>query len=110
MSTGSRKVVRSMPAVTTRQLECLIAARAAASSQSFITVPPCTKPAELASWIDIQRTRTACESAAGRGSTAPDGYASRSDRESDHRGGPRGRHGRTDVHRHQGEDQQAPRQ
>ena len=39
---GSRNVIRSMPAVTTRQRECRTAARPATSSQSFITVPPCT--------------------------------------------------------------------
>lgn len=60
--TGNRNVIRSMPAVTTRRRECLIAAMPAASSQSFITIPPCTKPAELASAIPIHFTRVAVES------------------------------------------------
>ncbi len=51
--------MRSMPAVTTRWRECLIAARPAASSQSFITVPPWTNPALLASSRLIQRTSVA---------------------------------------------------
>jgi hypothetical protein len=82
MWTGSLNVIRSMPAVTTRQRECLIADNPAASSHIFMTVPPWTKPAELASTRLIQRTRTACDSAAGRGSTTADGYASRSDEDS----------------------------
>ena len=68
--TGWRNVIRSMAAVTTRQRECLIAATPAASSHSFITVPPWTKPALLASTMAIQRTSWARESAAARGSTA----------------------------------------
>ena len=46
---GSTKVTRSTPAVTTRRPQWRIAAIAAASSQVFITTPPCTKPAALAS-------------------------------------------------------------
>ena len=88
MWTGSLNVIRSMPAVTTRQRECLIAASPAASSHIFMTVPPWTKPAELASTRLIQRTGTACDSAADRGSTAADGYASRSDADSIGKEGP----------------------
>ena len=66
-STRSRKIIRSTPPVTTRQRECRIAASAAASSHSFITVPPCTNPAWLASGITIQRTSTDREAAAGGG-------------------------------------------
>jgi len=60
--------MRSMPAVTMRPRACRIAAIPAASSHSFMTVPPCTKPAESASMRFIQRTRTAREAAAGRDS------------------------------------------
>ena len=63
-------VMRSMLAVTTRLRECLIAASPAASSHSFMTVPPCTKPAPLASSGPIQWASVACESAAGRASIA----------------------------------------
>ncbi len=42
-------VIRSMPAVTTRPPQWRIAAIAAASSQVFITIPPWTNPAVLAS-------------------------------------------------------------
>ena len=51
--------MRSIAAVTMRVRQCLIAAIPAASSQSFITVPPCTKPALFASVIDIQRISAA---------------------------------------------------
>src|ERR1017187_663434 len=69
---GTLKVMRSMLAVTTRRREGLTAARPAASSTSFITVPPCTKPAPLASNGPIQWASVACESAADRGSMATD--------------------------------------
>ena len=42
MWTGSRKVMRSMPAVTTRWRQWRIAAIPAASSHSFMTLPPWT--------------------------------------------------------------------
>src|SRR4051812_31650732 len=48
--------MRSTAAVTTRQRLWRMAARPAASSQSFMIVPPCTKPAELASARPIQCT------------------------------------------------------
>ena len=64
-------VIRSIPAVTTRRPQWRMAAIAAASSQIFITMPPCTKPAELASWTPIQRISSERESATGRGSGAP---------------------------------------
>jgi uracil-DNA glycosylase len=57
MPTGEVNVIRSIAAVTTRPPEWRIAAIPAASSQSFITTPPCTNPAELASPIPIQRAR-----------------------------------------------------
>jgi hypothetical protein len=60
--------MRSIAAVTARRPECLIAASPAASSHSFITVPPCTKPAELASVIPIHLTSTDTEADAARGS------------------------------------------
>ncbi len=63
--------MRSTPAVTTGRRECLMAARPAASSQSFITVSPCTNPAVLASPTPIQRTSWDWESAAARSCTGP---------------------------------------
>ena len=66
---GTRKSTRSMAAVTTRRRECLIAARPAASSASFITVPPCTFPALLASPMPISRASWVVDSEAGFGST-----------------------------------------
>src|SRR5215210_4604814 len=69
------KVIRSIAAVTARWPECLIAARPAASSHSFITAPPCTKPPELASVIAIHLTRIDAESDARRGSIAGDAIA-----------------------------------
>ena len=65
--TGRMNVIRSMAAVTTRLRQWRIAAMPATSSQSFITIPPWTNPAELASPIPIHLTRTASESAAGFG-------------------------------------------
>ena len=71
-NTGVMKVIRSIPAVTTRRPECLIAARPPASSTSRITVPPWMKPPELASPIDIQRTSIELESEIRRDSPSPD--------------------------------------
>ena len=59
--------MRSIPAVTTRWLQWRIAAIPAASSHMRITVPPCTKPAEFASWMLIQRISSEREAAAARG-------------------------------------------
>ena len=70
--TGVLNVIRSMPAVTTRRPECLIAASPAASSTRRITVPPWMNPPELASPIDIQRTSSELESATRRDSPAPE--------------------------------------
>ena len=70
--TGRMNVIRSIAAVTTRLRQCRIAAMPATSSQSFITIPPWTNPAELASPIPIHLTRTASESAAGLGSIGGD--------------------------------------
>src|ERR1700712_5066024 len=78
---------------------------AATSSHSFMITPPWTKPAELASVGPSEWTRTACECETGRGSMSR-GIPSRL-RFTTFTGGHRGRHGRTYVHRHQGEDQQA---
>src|SRR6476619_4193500 len=61
--------MRSAPAVTTRWPEWRTAARPDTSSMSFITTPPCTKPAELASVGPIQCTSTLRESATVRAST-----------------------------------------
>jgi hypothetical protein len=72
---GSRNVIRSTPAVTTRSREWRMAASAAASSHSRRIVPPCTNPALLASVIPIQRTRTERDSEAGRGSTTREANA-----------------------------------
>ena len=69
--TGSVNVIRSIPAVTTRRPQWRIAAIAAASSQVFITMPPWTKPAVLASWTPAQRISSERESATGRGSSSP---------------------------------------
>jgi phage shock protein A len=66
---GCRKVMRSAPAVTTRWRAWRTAARPATSSTSFMTTPPCTKPAELASVGPIQCTSTLRESATVRAST-----------------------------------------
>ena len=65
--TGAVKVIRSIPAVTTRVPQWRIAAIPAASSHIRITVPPWTNPAEFASWMLIQRISSERESAAGRG-------------------------------------------
>ncbi len=46
--------MRSMPTVTTRWGACLIAASAAASSASFMIMPPWMLPALLASVTPIQ--------------------------------------------------------
>ena len=62
--TGSRKVMRSIPAVTTRVPQWRTAATPAASSQSFITMPPWTNPAEFASTSPIQRIRAEREAEA----------------------------------------------
>src|SRR3954467_13640643 len=61
--------MRSAPAVTTRWWEWRTAARPETSSMSFMTTPPCTKPAELASVGPIQCTSTLRESATVRAST-----------------------------------------
>jgi hypothetical protein len=66
------KFMRSIAAVTTRLRECLIAASAAASSTSFMTVPPWTLPAELAWPIPIQRASSAADSEGDLGSTRAD--------------------------------------
>ena len=55
--------------------QCLTAASPAASSHSFMTVPPWTKPAPLASSGPIQWASVACESAAERGVHAGGSYA-----------------------------------
>ena len=68
--TGSRNVIRSTAAVTTRPPLWRTAARPAASSQSFITVPPWTNPAEFASSRPIHLTRIERERVTGRGSMA----------------------------------------
>jgi len=60
--------------VTTLLRECLMEAIPAASSQSFITVPPWTKPAVFASSTPIHSMSVTCVAAAGRGSI--DRYAS----------------------------------
>ena len=70
--TGRMNVIRSIAAVTTRLRQWRIAAMPATSSQSFITIPPWTNPAELASPIPIHLTRTASESEAGLGSIGGD--------------------------------------
>ncbi len=62
-------VIRSIAAVTTFCPQWRIAAIAAASSQSFITAPPCTLPAELASSMPIQRISVEREAEAGFGSS-----------------------------------------
>ena len=49
-------VIRSIAAVTTRPRQWRMAAIPAASSQSFITTPPWTNPAEFASPIPIHLT------------------------------------------------------
>src|SRR3954447_654735 len=56
--TGATNVMRSTAAVTTRERAWRIAAVAAASSQSFITVPPWTNPAAFASEGPIHWTST----------------------------------------------------
>src|SRR4051794_11358582 len=65
---GSRNVIRSRPAVTTRPPECRIAAMPATSSQNLRTVPPWTNPAVFVSVTPIHRTRTERDAATGRGS------------------------------------------
>ena len=50
-STGCRKVIRSMAAVTTRRPEWRTAAIPATSSQRCRITPPCTLPAMFASAI-----------------------------------------------------------
>src|SRR6478752_2578072 len=68
-SIASLKVMRSIPAVTTRPPEWRTPARPATESHSFMTSPPWTKPAELRSVGPSQCTRTESECATGRGST-----------------------------------------
>src|SRR5689334_18564621 len=58
-----------MPAVTTRRPQCRIAAIPAASSHIRMTTPPWTNPAELASWMLIQRISSERERETGRGSS-----------------------------------------
>src|SRR5215208_2778084 len=65
---GSLNVMRSIPAVTTRPPEWRTPARPATWSHSFMTTPPCTKPAELRSVGPSQWTSTDRECATGRGS------------------------------------------
>ena len=65
--TGSVKVIRSIPAVTTRQPLWRIAAIPATSSHIRMTTPPWTKPAEFASWMLIQRISSELERETGRG-------------------------------------------
>jgi hypothetical protein len=62
--TGTRNVIRSTAAVTTRWREYLTAARLAASSHSFITTPPWTEPAMFSSWRPIHSTSIALRSTA----------------------------------------------
>ena len=64
--TGSVKVIRSTPAVTTRLPQCRIAAIPATSSHILITTPPWTNPAELASWMLIQRISSELDLETGR--------------------------------------------
>src|SRR4051794_11693521 len=72
--TGVMKAMRSTPAVTTRQRECLTAAAPAASSQSFMTTPPWMNPALFASSTPIHWISCVCDSATVRASTsAPPG-------------------------------------
>ena len=66
---GSTKAIRSTPAVTIRVPQWRSAAIPAASSHIFITTPPCTNPARLASWTPIHLTSVECVAEAGRGST-----------------------------------------
>ncbi len=68
-ATGSRNVIRSSPAVTTRMPQCLIAASPAASSMKRRTVPPWIEPAEFASWTLIQRISCEVDSEACRGAS-----------------------------------------
>ena len=65
---GTRNAMRSIAAVTTRRPECLIAARPAASSASFITVPPWTLPALFASAMLISLASIVLESEGDLGS------------------------------------------
>ncbi len=64
-STRCSNVIRSIPAVTTRVPQWRTAATPAASSHSFITIPPCTNPAEFASTIPIHRIRAELDAEAG---------------------------------------------
>src|SRR5690242_7221681 len=66
---GREKVIRSMPAVTTRPPQWRIAAMPAASSHIRITTPPWMKPAEFASWMLIQRISSEQDAEAGRGAS-----------------------------------------
>ena len=59
-----------MPTVTTRWRECLMAASAAASSASFMIVPPWMLPRLLASVTPIRWVISARESAAAFASIA----------------------------------------
>src|SRR5687767_748761 len=61
--------MRSSAAVTTRVPQCLTAATPATSSTIFMSVPPWTLPAVLASWMPIQRVGTGCEAEGGFGCT-----------------------------------------
>ena len=70
MLTGCMKVIRSIAAVTTRLPEWRIPAIPATSSQSRITTPPWTNPAELASPMPIHLTSSERDSAAGLASMA----------------------------------------
>src|SRR5581483_11486163 len=66
---GSAKVIRSIPAVTTLPPQCRIAAMPAASSHIRITTPPWMKPAEFASGMPIHRISSEQEAEAGRGAS-----------------------------------------
>ena len=61
--------MRSMLAVTVRRRECRTAAMPAASSTSFMTVPPWMSPLEFASPIPIQCASTLVDSDGALAST-----------------------------------------
>ena len=69
--TGARNDISSIETVTHRPPACLNAASPAAVSTSFITTPPCTMPAMLASVISISWTSVTWLDATRRGSRCP---------------------------------------
>ena len=105
---GSRNVMRSMPAVTTRQRECLIAARPADLVAQLHHGAAVHEPGGVGVGRATSSGRAPRATRGdGRGST---GLGTLSPTRILTKGRCRGRHGRTDLHRHQGEDQQAARQ